>query len=254
MSLLELLIAAEKENYGILRIYLSLVGCQLNASFLIKPVYPYNKTTKPRIQVFLRDSKSGEDLTPIAFEMKGDSIIKKTKKDQIELVVKIKVSMFEHVEGDPDNDCKYYSENFTYGQCVEEELVKTFTDLLGCHPPFISMSQGYCKNSFNMTVEDETAKKVSKILADIIVDFKPRTCLPPCTKYIYETKRLFEVKWTEKEGGICLMFSKKIAFTKTSFLIGVPSFLTGFGGAVSGGRTLMWIIVSGLSLLKYLRK
>ena len=47
-----------------------------------------------------------------------------------------------------------------------------------------------------------------------------------------------------------IKIDKSLKLIKTDFLLGVPSFLTGVGGAISGGRTLMWFIISSFGIMK----
>ena len=48
--------------------------------------------------------------------------------------------------------------------------------------------------------------------------------------------------------------SKRGELKKTSFLLSIPSLLTGVGGAISSGQTLMWMIVSVLGLTTIVKR
>ena len=64
---------------------------------------------------------------------------------------------------------------------------------------------------------------------------------------------MYSTGWNEQENGFQIVFPRFVELTRTTFLIGVPSFLTGLGGAISGGRTLFWFIVSLFGLVKVAR-
>ena len=84
-----------------------------------------------RVKVVFQDPINGGGLLPIVFEMKGDAITIDTKPEKKRRKFQTKISKSEHVKGDPNYDCEDYSEENTYGQCIEAELVsKTHTILL----------------------------------------------------------------------------------------------------------------------------
>ena len=202
-----------------------------------------NSTERSYAQVVYKDTVNGNDLIPIGFEQKGDAIKIKTKPQHKLLKVRTKISVFEHVKDDPQYDCEDYSENNTYSDCIREEIVSKFKNLLGCHPPLISRKNGYCNKKFNMTKEDQRHQEIDKTLLSIIDGFEPSKCKQPCTYTVFESKRLHEIKWASKENRIKIVFSNSVDVTKTTFLITISSFLTGLGGAISGGRTLFWFIL-----------
>ena len=169
------------------------------------------------------------------FEMKGD-VIKIETKPKGQLIKFKKITVFKHVADDPNFECENYSEENNYNRCIEEEIVSKFNDLIGCHPPFISVKkEGSCNRTFNLTKQHETFKKIRNILLSIVDNFQSITCKQPCTKYVFESQLMYESIWDEYENGIKIVFSRDVELTKTSFLNSIPSFLTGIGGAISGG-------------------
>ena len=50
------------------------------------------------------------------------------------------------------------------------------------------------------------------------------------------------------ENAVTIVFAKRVQLKKTSFLLSIPSLLTGVGGAISSGQTLMWMIATFLGL------
>ena len=208
--------------------------------------------TYKNVRVLLQDPISGGDILPIVFEMKGDSIKIETKPEKKYRRYQTKISISKHVKGDPKYDCENYSEGSTYGKCIETELVTKIHELIGCHPPLISdKREGICNETFSLSRQkDDAVGKIVKLLKSILNDFESESCKPPCTKYEFETKLLYDTQWRNNENAISILFSKKVELTKTSFLIGIPHFLTGLGGAISGGRTLLWFICSAFCIAK----
>ena len=66
------------------------------------------------------------------------------------------------------------------------------------------------------------------------------------------TRQFYSFTMNRTENRIKVVLDNIVDLTQTNFLIGVPSLLTGFGGAISGGRTLLWFIISILGLFKIL--
>ena len=75
-------------------------------------------------------------------------------------------------------------------------------------------------------------------------------CKPPCTKNSYSTKLLHDGRNTFPYTEVSITFDKTVALAKTKFTSNAETVLTGFGGAVSSGRTFLWILVSLLGVSK----
>ena len=208
-----------------------------------------NVSLPAKVQVLYKDPINGDVLKPMSFPMQGDSIKIETKPKSHFKKYKTKISLFEHVQGDPKFDCKHYSKEKSYGKCLEKELVAMFQNLLGCHPPFLTTrKKGVCNQKFNLTKEDKTTKNIYDILYEITNDFEPNSCKRPCRKFLFETQKLYENTRHFDINSIMVVFPKKVELIKTSFLTTVPNLLTGLGGAVSSGQTLMWLIVTLLGI------
>ena len=95
-----------------------------------------------------------------------------------------------------------------------------------------------------MSLQDAIVRTMELFLKDIFNDFESSTCNLPCTYFSYTFIR------AGHDHKVKLVFDKTVYLTKTSFLLGIPSVLTGLGGAVSGGRTLLWFITAALGLIK----
>ena len=114
--------------------------------------------------------------------------------------------------------------------------------------------EGMCNKTFNISMTDWHVKELKRILNEIVNDYVPISCKPPCRKYHYKTELMYGGKTKYEDNLLRIVFSKDIAHTKTYFLFNIQTLLTGFGGAVSSGRTLMWSIITLLSLVKLLDK
>ena len=219
-----------------------------NGSVDVLAFYGNSTHTRSKVQVFIQDPINGNNFSPIGNKMRGGRITFKPKPAGLLLKLHTEFSLFKHVKGDPQYDCEEYFENNTYTDCLEAEHLSNFHNWIGCHPPLISMKEGYCNASFNLTKEDTTYKRIYKYLSNITNAFHRSVCKRPCTHYVFHTKKLY-VQKSKLENGLMMVFSQTVEYTKTSFLIGMSRFLTGLGGAISGGKTLLWTILTVLGFL-----
>ena len=75
-------------------------------------------------------------------------------------------------------------------------------------------------------------------------------CKTPCQTNKYST-RLYDKSILHSSSpvtSLSIIFDKTVEIVHTKFSIGIDTLLTGFGGSVSSGRTLLWILVSLLGL------
>ena len=158
------------------------------------------------------------------------------------------------MKGDPKFDCENYSTENSYTKCVKQELVSEFHKLIGWHPPHVFWKkEGMCNQTFNVTRTDWHVKEIERILNEIVNDHVSISCRPPCHKYHFKTEFMYGGKIRFKDNLLRIVFSKDIEHTKTYFSFNIQTLLTGFGGAVSSGQTLMWIVIT-LFLLKKFRQ
>ena len=110
-----------------------------------------------------------------------------------------------------------------------------------------------CNKTFNSTESDPSVKKVLDLIENTFNDFHSTTCKKPCTYFTFDTRQMYAFTMNGTENRIKVVLDTAVDLTQTYFLIGVPSLLTGLGGAISGGRTLLWFIISILGLVKIVR-
>ena len=125
------------------------------------------------------------------------------------------------------------------------KVLSKFRNLLSCHPPFISWKrEGACDKKLIITKYDNLPNELNTLLQEIVDGYKSTACKPPCQRYVFETDKLYQTTYDDYKDPVRIVFSRKVTITKTYFLMSIPGFLTGLGGAVSGGRTLMWLLVT----------
>ena len=80
-------------------------------------------------------------------------------------------------------------------------------------------------------------------------------CKTPCqsNKYFTKTRLIDKSNQHLNIISLSLIFDKTVKVVHTKFSFDLETLLTGFGGSVSSGRTLLWILVSllGVSQVKF---
>ena len=87
--------------------------------------------------------------------MKGPPILVDLKEKRYHNYL-VKISQLRHVEGNPHFDCKDYTEDQTYGRCIEEEFRRKLVSILNCTPPWLPSNE-ICNKEMEIS-EDETDK------------------------------------------------------------------------------------------------
>ena len=214
-----------------------------------------NFAINENVEVFFQDPINGAQLLPTDFEMEGDAVEVQIKPYGNLRKFKTRISKFQHVKGDPKFDCENYDENRTYNDCIENELVTKFHELIGCHPPLISKKkEKICNKTFSLSRQDQSVLQLIDLLQNLVDDFDSNSCKKSCTRYVFETRKIYDTNSKKYNNSIKIVFDKNSVLTRTNFLLGVPSLLTGVGGAISGGRTLMWFIISSFGIIKIIQK
>ena len=85
---------------------------------------------------------------------------------------KTNLSKYQQIEGDSKFDCEHYDENKTYNDCIENEIVTTFHEPIGCHPPLISeKKEKMCNKTFSLPGQDESVKQLKDLVTDLVDNF-----------------------------------------------------------------------------------
>ena len=154
---------------------------------------------------------------------------------------KIKISRSEHVQGDPLLDCKVYTEENSYNDCLQSEINERFIKEIGClPPPFTPDLDNMCNERFNLSRSKED--KIFDLVHQLGFQDWESKCRIPCTRSKY-TKR-YLAKESSSYPVLNLVFDRTVEVTHSTFSMNEQTLLTKLGGAVSSGRTLLWILVS----------
>ena len=221
------------------------VGLGVNSSFVPKH--------ESSVNINLRDPVNSIQIFPEGFHMQGSPISIRLRSSTFQpssyykYVYKIKLSQSYHVLDDPHFDCTEYNRNFTYNDCVQDEMESMFEQLLGCVPPLLAKnSMNMCNRVFNLTSEEGTY--ISHLLYRIYsVGFTNHSCKTPCTRTTYTTELVS--KTPASLDFILLAFDPTVSVTRTSFSIGPQTLVTRLGGSVSSGRTLLWGLAALVTLV-----
>jgi len=201
----------------------------------------------PMLDILLMDPANSPLIFPHNLQMKGDSI--SVPFDLGWRIFNIKVLRFQNLNNDPHFDCEEYSEENSYGGCLKKELKESYERALNCSPPLLvdepSADVHVCNKRFNMT--EEEGNRI-RDLFDKNFNFKASLCKKPCTQTTYEVQSMQEIKYPTASIG--LNFDSFVESTETEFKTTFVTLLTGLGGSVSSGRTLLWISLVVVSMLQ----
>ena len=227
----------------------------LTINFDVDAIKKLNQTSVTLwIRIYLMDKANSAGLCPQDFDMLGDPI--KVKVGDVQVgqgrysYFKTKISRSRHVLGDPKFECSEYTEDDSYYDCITSELEDLFVRELGCVPPLlVKEEKNVCNKRFNNNnISDEKLDNLKGIFNKIYFhDIQLKKCKTPCTKTVYHSKRYLQ-NVPSKGLKVVIMFETSITVTESSFMIDGPTLLTRFGGSVSSGRTLLWILLSILAL------
>ena len=225
----------------------------LTINFNVDAIKRLNQTLVT-LRIYLMEKANSPLLWPHDFDMLGDPI--KVNVEDLEAgqqgyysYFKTKISRSRHVLGDPQFECSEYTEDDSYYDCITSTLQDYFDQELGCVPPLLVTrdEQSMCNRRFN-NISDEKLEKLRGIFNKIYFhDIQLEQCKPPCTKTVYHSKRYLQ-NAPSKGLKVIIMFENSIVVTESRFSINGATLLTRFGGSVSSGRTLLWILLSILAL------
>ena len=198
------------------------------------------------IRVFFMTHANSIHLYPNEMEIVGDSIEVKVDKENWRKAYKTKISQNNHVQGDPRFKCSVYTEDHSYNDCVQAEVLQFFDKEIGCQPPLLVKDPTQmCNKRFNITNKDRIAR-FFKHLDYHDAKFK---CRAPCLTNVFNTR--FVIKAERQKGKtIEITFDNTVEVFHSSFRINEQTFLTRLGGSVSSGRTLLWIFLSLVGALQ----
>ena len=207
--------------------------------------------TEVTLRIYFMDIVNSPRLYPDVMEMTGEISLVLNGNEAVKTSLN-HVSSFEtkimrrhHISGDPNLDCFNYTEEHSYHDCIQKELLNMFETKIGCAPPLLAKDPNtICNKTFNLRqTEDE---KVKQIFRQIFFHSMPFDCKDPCTKNAYRTKLTHKIP---KNGtSLIITFNSKINIVRAKFSTDAQTLLARLGGSVSSGRTLLWILISLLGI------
>ena len=146
-------------------------------------VLVFNKTVFKRyedlqVRLFLMDKTSSLNIYPDQNDMGGDPL--RVQFDRYKHMYKTRISRSLHVQGDPLMECEEYTADKSYNDCIQKELLGSFENILGCHPPLLAqVPEKMCNERFNLTADDE--EKIRGIFVELNSHYTSFNCKRPCT-------------------------------------------------------------------------
>ena len=201
------------------------------------------------VRMYLMDKTSSLKMYPDENDMAGDLL--EARINGYEHKYKIRISRSQHVQGDPLMECEEYTPARSYNDCIQKELLGSFENLLGCHPPFLAQEpEKMCNGRFNLTADYE--EKIRGIFLELNSHYTSFNCKRPCTTNLNTSRLMGKIPPNESssETRVELVFDRTISVTRSTFSINEQTFLTRLGGSVSSGRTLLWILITLLGVPK----
>ena len=225
------------------------------------------------VRIFFMDNTNSLRLYPDEMEMTGPPLkLDFSSAKNSETVYKTKILRTKHVPGDPLLDCKTYTEENPFNDCVHDELLDLFREELECEPPLLAKDLSkMCNKRFNFS--DVKDKELKEEFMHLYYHDGTSKCRPPCVKNVYTSRFVLRFPGLARTL-LSIVFENTIAITHSKFSIDEQTLLirymkflmpwqkvfVGFneifmvlilmfvserlGGSVSSGRTLLWIFVS----------
>ena len=213
------------------------------------------------VRLFFMDRTNSLRLYPDDMEMMGPPVKLDFSSGQYsETVYKTRISRTTHVPGDPLLDCKTYTEEDSFNDCVQDDLLDLFRAELGCEPPLLSkhLRGGMCNQRFNFSEAKD--KLLKEEFMHLYYHDEKTKCRVPCVKNTYTSRFVHRFPGLT-QTLLFIVFEKTIKMTASKFTIDEQTLLIRFensmilvhahlcfvqrlGGSVSSGRTLLWILVT----------
>ena len=179
------------------------------------------------VRIFFMDKTNSLRLYPDDMEMMGASVkLDFSSAQYSETVYKTRISRTTHVPGDPLLDCKTYTEENSFNDCVQDDLLDLYRGELGCEPPLFSKDpKGMCNQRFNFS--DEKDKRLKEEFMHLYYHDEKSKCRMPCVKNTY-TNRFVHRFPGLTQTWLFIVFEKTIKMTHSKFSIDEQTLLIRF--------------------------
>ena len=180
------------------------------------------------VRIFLMDKANSICIYPDDMEMMGPPVKLNVRKAQYsETVYKTRISRTTHVLGDPLLDCKTYTEENSFNDCVQDDLLDRYRKELGCEPPLIAKDlREMCNQRFSFSeVKDKKLKE--EFMHLYYHDDKSKKCRTPCVKNIYTSRFVHRFQGL-KSTWLFIVFEETIKMTSSKFSVDEQTLLIRF--------------------------
>ena len=179
------------------------------------------------VRIFFMDKANSIRLYPDDMEMVGPSVMLNFRTAQYsETVYKTQISRTTHVIGDPLLECKAYTEENSFNDCVQNDLLDHYRGELGCEPPLFAKDlRGMCNQRFNFSeVKD---KELKEEFMHLYYHDEKSKCKTPCVKNTYTSRFVHRFPGLSSTW-LFIVFEEKIKMTNSKFSIDEPTLLIRF--------------------------
>ena len=111
-----------------------------------------NWTEETQIKILMVDFINSPFMITNSFQMKGTPILVDVKEKGYH-GYRVKISQLQSVEGSPHFDCQNYSEENTYGRCIEDKFREKVVSILNCTPPWLP-SNRICNKEMDLGADE----------------------------------------------------------------------------------------------------
>ena len=113
---------------------------------------------------------------------------------------------------------------------LKQSLFQRFMNWLDAILLVSQKMEGICNQTLTWlnSKHDEEVGKLIELFKNIIYDFPPSSCKQPCTKYVFETKFLYDTGWRWNDNTIKIVFQRRLSFQTLLFWLEIQVFLLGF--------------------------
>ena len=197
------------------------------------------------------DQVNSLQLYPDEKEMTGDPIEIKIEQPPRKKSYKTHISRFQQVEGDPRFECSVYTEENSYNDCVQNELLELFDKEIGCQPPLLVKDPArMCNKKLNIS-DNKRYTRINKLFKHMYYNDGVFDCRSPCLTNVYNTRLFHKTEKARNQSTtVVITFDNTLEVFRSSFSINEQTLLTRLGGSVSSGRTLLWILLGMLGALQ----
>ena len=114
-----------------------------------------------KIMIYFMDNTNSLKIYPNEDDIVGSPLkVSLAELSNFDSTYRTKISRSEHVAGDPLFKCTEYTLNDPYNDCIQNELLESFHQILGCQPSLLQNDPSrMCDLRFNLSVDETCSGK-----------------------------------------------------------------------------------------------